>query len=126
MRPKHIDALLNCSDAQRVVADESARPLLWYNCYTVRIEFDVRKSRRLRANPKRRIGFEEAQEVFSQPYYLDQRSDLPEQYRAIGWVRGQLYSVIFEVREDKEWEYYRLVTLWKATKQEQRLYEENS
>ena len=42
------------------------------------------------------------QEVFSHPYYLDQRSDLPEQYRAIGWVGEQLYTVIFEVRENKE------------------------
>lgn len=92
----------------------------------MRFEFDARKSRRLRANPKRAIGFEEAQEVFSHPYYLDQRSDLPEQYRAIGWVGEQLYSVIFEVREDREGEYYHLVTLWKATKREQQLYEENS
>jgi len=58
--------------------------------------------------------------------YLDQRSDLPEQYRAIGWVRNQLYAVIFEVREDNEGEYYHLVTLWKATNQELRLYEEHS
>jgi len=92
----------------------------------VRFYFDERKSARLRANPKRGIGFEEAQEVFSQPYYLDQRSDLPEQYRAIGWVRDQLFAVIFEVREDKEGEFYHLVTLWKATKQEQQLYAEHS
>ncbi|HXW92860.1 MAG TPA: hypothetical protein VEK33_20090 [Terriglobales bacterium] len=39
---------------------------------------------------------------------------------------NQLYAVIFEVREDNEGEYYHLVTLWKATKQEQRLYEEHS
>jgi uncharacterized protein len=51
---------------------------------------------------------------------------LPEQYRAIGWVRDQLYAVIFEVREDNEGEYFHLVTLWKATKQEQRLYEQHS
>ena len=68
----------------------------------MRFHFDRRKSERLRANPKRGIGFEEAQEIFSHPYYLDQRSDLPEQYRAIGWVRDQLYAVIFEVREDNE------------------------
>ena len=92
----------------------------------MRFYFDERKSARLRANPKRGIGFEEAQEVFSQPYYLDQRSDLPEQYRAIGWVRDQLFAVIFEVREDKEGEFYHLVTLWKATKQEQQLYAEHS
>ncbi|MHB8363873.1 MAG: BrnT family toxin [Vulcanimicrobiaceae bacterium] len=60
------------------------------------------------------------------PYYLDQRSDLPEQYRAIGWVQGQMYSVVFEIREDGEGEYYHLVTLWKATKQERELYDEHS
>jgi uncharacterized DUF497 family protein len=92
----------------------------------MRFRFDERKSGRLRANPKRAIGFEEAQEVFSHPYYLDQRSDWPEQYRAIGWVGELLYAVIFEVREDEEGEYYHLVTLWKATKQEHKLYEEHS
>jgi hypothetical protein len=55
----------------------------------MRFHFDERRSRRLRANPKRSVGFEEAQDVFSHPYYLDQRSDLPEQYRAIGWVGEQ-------------------------------------
>jgi uncharacterized protein len=45
----------------------------------MRFQFDVRKSKRLRANPKRGIGFGEAQQIFSQPYYLDQRNDMPEQ-----------------------------------------------
>ena len=88
--------------------------------------FDPRKSRRLRANPRRGIGFEEAQELFSGPYWLDQRSDVPEQYRAIGWVGDRLYSVIFEVREDEQGEILHLVTLWRSTKEEVRLYEENS
>jgi hypothetical protein len=34
--------------------------------------------------------------------------------------------VIFEIREDEEGELYRLVTLWKATREEQRLYGESS
>ena len=38
----------------------------------------------------------------------------------------KLYAFIFEMREDRDGEYYHLVTLWKATKQEQKLYEENS
>ncbi len=80
----------------------------------------------MRANPKRGIGFEEAQELFDRPYWLDRRSDVPEQYRAIGWVKGQLYSVIFEFRKDEEGELIHLVTLWKSTKEESRLYEENS
>jgi hypothetical protein len=41
-------------------------------------------------------------------------SDDPEQFRAIGWCRGRLCSVIFEIRHDSEGEYYHLVTAWKA------------
>jgi len=63
---------------------------------------------------------------FRIPNYLDQRSDLPDQYRAIGWVGDRLFTVIFEVREDAEGEYYHLVTLWRSTPQEQELYEEHS
>ena len=65
-------------------------------------------------------------ETFRQPYYLDQRSDQPEQYRAIGWVGERLYAVILEMRNDEVGEFYHLVTLWKATRQEQELYEEHS
>ena len=57
---------------------------------------------------------------------VDCRSDDPEQLRAIGWVKGKLYTVIYEVREDEEGEYYHLVTLWKSTKPEEKLYEQNS
>jgi uncharacterized DUF497 family protein len=92
----------------------------------MRFHFDARKSRRLRANPRRGIGFEEAQEIFTHPYYLDQRSDLPEQYRAVGWARERLYALIFEIREDAEGEYLHLITLWRATREEQKLYEEAS
>jgi len=91
----------------------------------MRFHFDARKSTALRKNPKRGIGFEEAQQVFFRPYYLDQRADLPEQFRAIGWVGDRLYSVIFEVREDEEGEIYHLMTLWKATREERMLYEKN-
>jgi len=91
----------------------------------MRFDFDPRKSRRLRSNPRRGIGFEEAQELFTRPYWLDQRSDVPEQYRAIGWVGDKLYSVIFEIRGDDEGEVLHLVTLWRSTKEEIRIYEEN-
>lgn len=68
----------------------------------MRFCFDARKSRQLRSNPKRGIGFEEARKIFSRPYYLDQRTDAPGQFRATGWVGDRLYSLIFEVREDRE------------------------
>jgi uncharacterized DUF497 family protein len=92
----------------------------------MRFEFDPRKSLKLRANPRRGIGFEEAQQIFARPYYLDQRSDFPEQYRAIGWVGERLYSLIFEIREDAEGEFYHMVTLWKSTREEEELYAENT
>lgn len=90
----------------------------------MRFDFDPNKSSLLRNNPKRGIGFEEAQEIFSHPYYEDCRSDDPEQFRAIGWVNGKLYSLVYEVRDDVGGEYYRLVTLWKSTREERRLYEQ--
>ena len=80
----------------------------------MRFRFDARKSEELRANPRPGIGFEEVQETFEHPYYLDRRHDEPLQYRAIGWARGRLYSVIFEVREDEQGEYLHLVTLWEG------------
>jgi uncharacterized DUF497 family protein len=92
----------------------------------MRFHFDRRKSERLRANPKRGIGFEESREIFSHPYYEDYRIDLPEQHRAIGWVQQRLYTLIFEVREDDQGEFYHLITLWKATREERNLYEEHS
>jgi len=45
---------------------------------------------------------------------------------AVGRVGERLYSVILEFREDEQGEILHLVTLWKSTKEEIRLYEENS
>jgi len=77
----------------------------------MRFSFDPLKSQRLRSNPRRGVGFEEAQQVFLRPYWLDQRSDVPEQYVAVGWIGDRLYSVIFEIRRDDEGEILHLVTL---------------
>ena len=92
----------------------------------MRFEFDLRKSQRLRANPRRGIGFEEAQEIFDRAYCTDRRSDAPEQYCAIGWVGQRLYSLIYEVREDEQGDFYHLVTLWKSTQEEEEFYAENT
>lgn len=58
-------------------------------------------------------------------YIVDRKNDDPEQFRAIGWCEGWLCSVIFEVRNDAEGEYYHLVTAWIATKEEVQSYAEN-
>ena len=96
-----------------------------FNKQFMRFKYDKNKSTRLKNNPKRNISFEEIQEIFLNPYYEDYRSDQPEQYRAIGWVKSVLYSVIYEIRNDDKGQYYHLITLWKSTTKEKALYEKN-
>jgi len=48
---------------------------------------------------------EQAKSLFDQVYVVDQQSDNPEQYRAIGWCGANLYSIVFEVRFDSDGEY---------------------
>jgi uncharacterized DUF497 family protein len=89
----------------------------------MRFEFDPAKSRDVKR--KHGVSLEEAQEIFDQVYVVDQKNDNPEQFRAIGWSRNRLCSVIFEIRQDSDGEFYHLVTAWKATRQEEEDYAEN-
>jgi uncharacterized DUF497 family protein len=86
----------------------------------MRFQFDAVKNQDVLK--KHGVSLEEAQEIFDQMYLVDQKSDDPEQFRAIGWSKGRLCSVIFEIRHDADGEYYRLVTAWKATRQEEQAY----
>jgi uncharacterized DUF497 family protein len=92
----------------------------------MRFHFDERKSKRLREIPSAGSVLRRRRRSSCIPTTLTSATDLPEQYRAIGWVGERLYALIFEVREDQEGDYYHLVTLWRATRQEQQLYEEHS
>jgi len=89
----------------------------------MRFKFDKNKSRAVER--KHGLPLEDAQEIFDQVYVVDQRNDIPEQFRAIGWCRGRLCSVIFEIRRDAEGEYFHLVTAWKSTTEEEQSYAEN-
>ena len=89
----------------------------------VRFEFDGEKSRDVKR--KHGVSLKEAREIFDQVYVVDQKNDDPEQFRAIGWCRGRLCSVIFEIRHDSGGEFYHLVTAWKATSEEEQSYAEN-
>jgi uncharacterized DUF497 family protein len=86
----------------------------------MRCQFDSRKN--LDVQKKHGISLDESTEIFDQAYVVDRKSDDPEQFRAIGWARGRLCSVIFEIRRDSAGEYYHLVTAWKASKQEEQAY----
>lgn len=88
----------------------------------MQFKFDPEKSKRLKK--KRGIGFEEVTAIFASNYYLALKQDEPpEQWRATGWVNAKLYSVVYEERSDEEGSFYWLVTLWKATEEEKKEYE---
>ena len=91
--------------------------------------WDEKKSAKLKKNQKRAFSFEEVSGLFATSHYVDQRNDDPEQYLAIGWVRNVLVTVIFEYRvfylEENEVLGVHLVTYWRSTKEERRLYEKN-
>ena len=89
----------------------------------MRFDFEREKSRDVKQ--KHGVSLREARESFDQVYVVDRKSGNPEQFRAIGWCRGRLCSVIFEVRRDSEGEYHHLVTAWKATAPEEQSYAEN-
>ena len=89
----------------------------------MRFDFIREKSREVKR--KHGVSLKEAEEIFDQVYLVDQKNDDPEQFRAIGWCRGLLCSVIFEIRHDAEGEYYHLITACKSTKEEEQSYAEN-
>ncbi|HWF11586.1 MAG TPA: BrnT family toxin [Bryobacteraceae bacterium] len=90
----------------------------------MRFRFDEEKSRSVKQ--KHGLSLAEAREIFEQAYVVDQKNDNPEQFRAIGWCRGRLCSVIFEMRTDADGEYCHLISAWKSTVQEERIYAENT
>jgi uncharacterized DUF497 family protein len=88
----------------------------------MRFRFDEEKNRRVKE--KHGVSLEEAREIFDQAHLVDRKNDDPEQFRAIGWSGSRLCSVIFEIRRDRDGEYFHLITAWKATQQEEEAYAE--
>ncbi len=86
----------------------------------MRFQFDPGKNREVLR--RHGVSLEAAKEIFDQAHLVDRKRDDPEQFRAIGWAGGRLCSVIFEIHRDTEGEYYRLITAWKATVQEENAY----
>ena len=82
------------------------------------------EAKRQRVLSERGIDFEQLRELLYMPYLEDQRSEVPEQYRIIGFIHGKLTTFIVEYRIDTIEEYIWVVTAWKSTKQECRSYEQ--
>jgi uncharacterized DUF497 family protein len=86
----------------------------------VRIRWDEKK--RQGVLKQRRIDFAALGDLFCLPYLEDQRSDDPEQYRIIGFVRGKIITFIIEYREDELGEFIWVVTAWNSTATEKQTY----
>ncbi len=71
---------------------------------------------------RRRIDFATLDDLFCLPYLEDQRSDDPEQYRIIGFVKGKVTTFIIEYREDELGEFIWVVTAWNSTATEKQTY----
>jgi uncharacterized DUF497 family protein len=89
----------------------------------MRFEFDAEEN--LQVKRKHGVSLSDARQVFDQVYLVDQKKDDPEQFRAIGWCRGRLCSVIFEIRHDDAGEFYRLITAWRSSQEEEQCYADN-
>jgi uncharacterized DUF497 family protein len=88
----------------------------------MRVRWDETKRRQVLQ--KRQIDFAQLDNLLRMPYIEDQRSDVPEQFRLIGFAHNRLTSFVVEYRIDPIGEYIGVVTAWTATRQEARAYEE--
>lgn len=87
----------------------------------MRIDWDDSKSEKLKQ--ERGLSFEEVSVVLEGPHPLARRHEDPEQWIGIGFVKDSLVSVVHEYREDDLGEFIWLITYWKATKEEAKIYE---
>lgn len=93
----------------------------WY-IFGMKLDRDDSKSDTLQKN--RGFSFEKVAQILANDYFAVQKNDDPEQFAAIGFVDGQLITLIYEFRDFFDQEIIWLVTYWKSTKAEVRKYED--
>jgi len=90
----------------------------------MRIRWDEDKRQRIIA--ERKLDFADLADLLYQPYVEDQSLSYAEQYRIIGFARGRLATFIVEYRQDALGEFIWVVTAWRSTPQEQKIYEQET
>ncbi len=90
----------------------------------MRIQWDEDKRQKILA--ERKLDFAELEDLLYQPYVEDQSLSYTEQYRIIGFARGRLATFIVEYRQDALGEFIWVVTAWRSTLQEQKIYEQET
>ena len=90
----------------------------------MRIRWD--ETKRQHVLQRRGIDFARLDDLLCLPFIEDQRNDDPEQYRLTGFIDGRLMTFIVEYRRDALGDFIWVVTAWRATRQEQRAYEDET
>jgi uncharacterized DUF497 family protein len=90
----------------------------------VRVQWDEGKRQLVLA--ERNIDFADVENLLLLPYIEDQRSEVPEQYRIIGFAGDLITTFIVEYRNDSIGEFIWVITAWKSTQQERRSYEQET
>ena len=90
----------------------------------MRIQWDEDKRKKIVA--ERELDFADFEDLLYQPYVEDQSLSYTEQYRIIGFARGRLATFIVEYRQDILGEFIWVATAWRATLQEQKIYEQET
>ena len=90
----------------------------------MRIRWDEHKRQKILK--ERKIDFADLEDLLYQPYVEDQSLSYGDQYRIIGFERGRLVTFVVEYREDLIGDFIWVVTAWKSTPQEKRIYEQET
>ena len=90
----------------------------------MRTQWDEDKRQKILA--ERKLDFAHFEDLLYQPYVEDQSLSYTEQYRIIGFARGRLTTFIVEYRQDALGEFIWVVTAWRSTLQEQKIYEQET
>jgi len=90
----------------------------------MRIRWDEHKRQTILK--ERKIDFADLEGLLYQPYVQDQSLSYRDQYRIIGFERGRLVTFVVEYREDLIGDFVWVVTAWKSTPQEKRIYEQET
>jgi uncharacterized DUF497 family protein len=88
----------------------------------MRFDWDNDKSQQLQQH--RGYSLDEVSVILAGQYVEQVKQDDPEQFLAIGYLGNTLFSIIYEVRYDRDGEYIWLVTYWKSTGREREIYEQ--
>jgi uncharacterized DUF497 family protein len=90
----------------------------------MRVRWDEHKRQKI--SKERKIDFADLEDLLYQPYVEDQSLSYRGQYRIIGFERGRLVTFVVEHREDVVGDFIWVVTAWKSTPQEKRVYEQET